>query len=1769
MTNAITDKTMKWLDFTPHGFHLVPSKLPSGLTVLVMVGKIESNFQRDGLAKLGFKEVGKNTFYSNRYTRDGGKISGLRPSMFTEFWPNMVVRQMTYDEVYRPWLAQNATQVKETESASSNSLQTESGMPVTDPVPTAVLQNPPERIVSKSDITPLTQATFLGLNEFNESVYLGVDGRFAQNESGTVSGEDLINSNPSRLLKVCDLVLFNSTSKLEGINSCAKGIVNELVEGKSLSYSDLKQKAAIWFDAPIEKIESRQDKGIPIFLSIQRAVEGSIASEVRNLISSQEVRDSNYAASKYLALYSRRPVVPRSEIIGLANSSNSLISSDLPPSISKMIGDFTSSLPDEPTITIPFASTGAALTFLRDDARVNVVSQDREVGLSKFGIPEYLTGKNIRFMDGDLFNGAIDSRSTDCLIFVAPSGLLKGPINIDTLSVDRYEHQLAVSLLRSMKDTGKALLVLQADGVSNMGSVNRESFPFHSYIHQHYNVSAFIDIDSSVTNTSSTEALRAYVISGRKPIPEFDIEIPQTCDILYSHEQISNWSEKLADPTFTYVKPTALSITVIDEEIRINEYQAKYVPVCELGEATSMIPKNLALATRQGFIKFLTKHPNLTEFVSDRLQMGVDELSVFEPEQIDAIALAIWSNESNLGFLNGDDTGEGKGRVQAALMRYHVLNGRKAVFLTSSHALFSDIWRDIVAIKSEDLFKPLLMNDNSTILDDQGNILFTADPKKTERLVNSNGIPDENIIMGTYSQISRATEYEHGTNKPIPNKAAWLTNLATGNFISLDESHLAAGTSNTNVKVERILSASAYCMYSSGTWAKTEKNFSVYSKLLRGIEPSTITKAIDKGGDALLEIFAASLAADGRFIRREKDISNLHIETVIDSEKLPRNILLNNSFARVMQGMSVLTGNLDRVINKSNEELAKKLEANLPQNSKRTIKTRDIGLNTTGFSSQLSNLSKQFLLAVNCESSAEIALEEIRANRKPFLVMEFTGNTFIQSMYDKRAEQIKNGQATDFVFKGELQFRDLIHSVLDRSLCINPRKSQAPSMTYEQILSGQELADFKDSLKSLREEIDNMPELAFMPIDSIRHKIESADITFAELTSRTLRIDKIDENTYEFVKFKRSKSDIKDKTNLFNNGGIDALLGTKPACAGISIHASKTFNDQRQRTMIEVEVFRNISDRIQILGRTNRRGQVIAPRILSVGSGLPAQERFNAMSNAALMRMSANVTSNRNSAMYLDTTNLLNSEGDLICQKYLEVNPDYIFKLGLNHEDVYVKNITKSSIESLSRKVTGRLSLLEFDEQEKVYNELSSEYNIRIQDLNNRGINPFNPRHLDIKATETGRQLYKGTEKTFYNSVFDEPIKLVEITYPEKIKPWNTDHILDAIDKNSSWLSKDSRLKDSRLLGAPSLKPIAEIILAKQDALLLGAADGDSSYLKAVETDLSNRRASKAAGLDYTPMKTTLLTESIINMIVRLEYLRDTLPKIQLGTILTMPNNFYLDFHLQGDCVVTGIRLPQHGSEHNPSQYVLEVIAPGESESMQISLDQFFNSRDLELIKAATFSESHSLAAEFDSHQEGVVFRDAITLEGNMFLAALECADQGLGVPVTYTTDAGESRRAIMLRHDLNVEAMIYRPVTIHSSKMAADYLRTNPSHYISNTEKRSDVGSLAIQMSQSKDRYILTLPSTVKASRQFVMDEPLKQILNNRPIEEARSYKTMDIFENELDAVVSRLYKLGVSFITKPKGLEWINRYEANQINVASPLSNQAVHTSHSFNKI
>jgi disulfide oxidoreductase YuzD len=74
----------------------------------------------------------------------------------------------------------------------------------------------------------------------------------------------------------------------------------------------------------------------------------------------------------------------------------------------------------------------------------------------------------------------------------------------------------------------------------------------------------------------------------------------------------------------------------------------------------------------------------------------------FSAEQVDAIAVAIYNiEEKKQGCIIGDQTGIGKGRIAAGMIRYAMLQGHTPIFLTEKPNLFSDLFRDIINIGSD------------------------------------------------------------------------------------------------------------------------------------------------------------------------------------------------------------------------------------------------------------------------------------------------------------------------------------------------------------------------------------------------------------------------------------------------------------------------------------------------------------------------------------------------------------------------------------------------------------------------------------------------------------------------------------------------------------------------------------------------------------------------------------------------------------------------------------------------------------------------------------------------------------------------------------------------------------------------------------------------------------------------------------------------------------------------------------------------------------
>jgi hypothetical protein len=67
----------------------------------------------------------------------------------------------------------------------------------------------------------------------------------------------------------------------------------------------------------------------------------------------------------------------------------------------------------------------------------------------------------------------------------------------------------------------------------------------------------------------------------------------------------------------------------------------------------------------------------------------------FKAEQVDALALAIDNIEKGAGFIIGDQTGIGKGRVNAGVIRYAMNNGLVPIFVTEGPNLYGDMYRDL------------------------------------------------------------------------------------------------------------------------------------------------------------------------------------------------------------------------------------------------------------------------------------------------------------------------------------------------------------------------------------------------------------------------------------------------------------------------------------------------------------------------------------------------------------------------------------------------------------------------------------------------------------------------------------------------------------------------------------------------------------------------------------------------------------------------------------------------------------------------------------------------------------------------------------------------------------------------------------------------------------------------------------------------------------------------------------------------------------------
>lgn len=759
-----------------------------------------------------------------------------------------------------------------------------------------------------------------------------------------------------------------------------------------------------------------------------------------------------------------------------------------------------------------------------------------------------------------------------------------------------------------------------------------------------------------------------------------------------------------------------------------NEFQVPYVSRSQAPVFGTLMPKNIADGIHAALDALAARVGPIDDYVSDRLNIPVSRLrEVLAAEQVDGVALAIDQVERGGALIIGDQTGIGKGRQGAALIRYAIVQGKVPIFFTKDPKLFSDMYGDLLDIGTT--VKPLIFGapEKASIVSSDGNVIHKAPGKTSQdrimQAILEKGFENSGYdsVFVTYSQVNKDN-----------NRQAFLETLSKLDdvVLILDEAHEAAGDSTSSMQaafisggvVERkqkgnpaplrinkpglLRSAGTQrgrggVLYMSATYAKKPSNMVVYFRtdLSRAAQSfHQVVSAIERGGVALQQAVSEALAKVGQYLRRERDFSGVTYDM--------KNVQVDDKDALVEQ-VDDVADILSQIVSFSHE--VKDAIQQTGTGATGTALSQN-AIDVTDFAAIVHNQVGQLLLAAKADAVVAEAVAAHKRGEKPVIALMNTMESFLSQYTDEKG--IRPGQRI------KLAWPELLKYALSRTL-----------RASEKLPTGEEvIRTFTPSELGLQDEYDAIVAAAdaittkfpVSPIDYIIQKSRSAGVNVGELTGRESGIDytnfDTNEGTYKVFK-KANKNTL---VNSFNSGKLDGLLLNASGSTGLSIHASKRYADQKPRHMLIAQAALDINIFIQTLGRILRTGMVPGGAKYS-HMVLPLQAEMRPATVAAkkMKSLNANTTAEADNAIKIEAEDFLNKYGDEIVAEYLEQHEPLQLSLDLTLD--YRNDGTIDVKPDLARKFTGRMALMPDADQEAAYAEIIPAYRERIAQLKATG----------------------------------------------------------------------------------------------------------------------------------------------------------------------------------------------------------------------------------------------------------------------------------------------------------------------------------------------------------------------------------------------------------------------------------------------------------------
>lgn len=1719
MDEIPADPARPWPDLSAYGLHFGMLKLPNGENSVAVID--EEDAWAPHIEDWGFKR----TKWVGVWIRKDLKFKIKRMNIL---FPAAKLVNLTNAQIEektnalmcnRPGI--RFSQLDKIPVTTRFSWKPRSLMPVAAPVETV----PETPVISL--MAALRQTIYLGQNASGHEVYERGDGsRFLKSNDQVIGDEESPGFSQHLFLRLNDTNLVD----------CAAGMVRELEAGKTLHSDDY----ARYLNAIFGEGAESSSEHIKLF---NEAIDTAIIEVLRSKVTANASDDAKLVFDSALMFHERRPSFYR----------------------------------DPETAVFPLPLATAMQSIALSMAKLNNVT------LASIHIDDENPSLSLKWIFDDLASEADAPAAvsgTPTIIIGGNSAGQSKEEMIAGIKTTKLDHQKLLKSLTARNPEGSSIYAIS--GIERVGHMDPEFKRIISYIATYYEIQGCVDIAPALLESGSATGQRLIVVGKKLAVPNITFAVPVRLPVCFEYEDVWRWADEING------NDISMDMSFGDEDIReSNKWQAPYIPASQVTEPDSMVPRNLLSATRKALTSLSESvGMSVDEYVCSKLQWSLDELEEKEylsAEQIDAVALAIHAIDKNEGFVNSDETGKGKGRVNACIMRYARLQGLDVMFLTKDISLFRDMYRDVEDIGSMDLLKsPLIINTGVNLINEDGKLIESS-PSKDALIDQLTGVKpmQSQVILATYSQFNRKPDPKisikaHLASKQILAKLAtklysmddimqiWESTYLQGigkslelhhscilkaennadaiqrlkqflrsevgadkeklhkppyinlvdqlffremdtkqlvtyfsnyvitdaqklkqhwirqhdfsrTIIVTDESHIAAGpTSQTNENIRHAALNSAAPYFSSATFAKDTVNFSVYERVFpSSVNPETIPQTLEKGGAPLQEILTSMLVEDGRMIRREHDLSNLTFKLDIDNVRQDRNEMWANKLSEVLSLMGLLSGDISEIVEKRNAEILKQeiaaagaAASNMSQSA--LAKLQKSGYQYTNFSSRFYLLSRIFLMSLNADHAADLAIAALRSGQKPVITVENTLESALRDILapnvivDQAGMQVLDDEdedqepaplnADDFLgnlrekrLDRRVSFKDVLHTYIDtltkgfqwERVEVNGRK--------EMIKHRIDLKDpsMDEAIAKIKALLEAMPEIPISPLDTVKDRIKEAGYSIGELSGRSLGLTQDAKGMHVVQRIATSKAQKLDTKDAFNAGGIDALILSKMGSTGISLHSSKRFADQSQRVMIELQCASDISDRIQFWGRVNRKGQVCPPVIQMVSSGLPAEIRLLIMQMKKLARLSANISGNSdNAAAMKDVPDILNKIGNEVCYRWLENNPHHAKVLGINlskleqSQGFKADGSTSYSGTRFVDSLTGKMMMLTVPLQRSIYEEISREFNSMVEQLNAEGLNPLTSSILDVKAQKSESKVLQTFIQTG-TSRFNAPVNVSTIEYDVRVEGIAPD-VVEADIENAT-----KRVASY----APEGKTWEDELKSKINALL------PNQLLSLLPAKMLTVEEAMASGVP----------NAVQNCHSKAEWIKNSLKYLTPGTIFDLATEDSVSLSYD-KCIIVDVTIPEDRLLFSPSAYTVKIRAENNPKIRTISLSSIYkfemSNRVVNPVRPNSTYYANHLKQILKSMDRSYQYKASRTiLDGNLFKAAEISSNMKVGKAITYTDARNNWHHAILLPAKYRPEHALDFSIVMDDAKKMAAALQEVQYIIVTNSLKEENAG--------------------------------------------------------------------------------------------------------------